>query len=202
MFICRIMIVVLIGLWLGGCSVVVFEDSTACPAEISCAVSVTDPTSSSSISTPSELDGSMSTKSSSSSASTAREETASNKPALVTPVEIEVKIDGYLNYFDYDSAVLRKPAQTGLLFVADYLKANSKIQILVEGHCDERGTRDYNLALGEKRAEAVRAQLTKMGVVRSRIKTRSFGKERPVELGTSAESWAKNRRTVIRLIPE
>lgn len=197
------MIVVLIGLWLGGCSVVVFEDSTACPAEISCAISATDPAlSSSSISTPSELDDSMSIKSSSLSSSTALEETASNKAALVTPVEVEVEIDGYLNYFDYDSAVLHKPAQAGLLFVADYLKANPIIQILVEGHCDERGTRDYNLALGEKRAEAVRAQLTKLGVDRSRIKTRSFGKERPVVLGTSAESWAKNRRTVIRLILE
>ena len=202
MFICRIMIVVPIGFWLGGCSVVVFEDSTACPAEISCAVSATDPALSPSTSIPTELGDSMSIKSGSSSASTALGKSASSKAALITPVETEFEIDGYLNYFDYDSAALRKPALAGLLFVADYLKANPRIYILVEGHCDERGTRDYNLALGEKRAEAVRVQLTKMGVDRNRIKTRSFGKERPVVLGTSAESWAKNRRTVIRLIPE
>ena len=194
--------VVLIGLWLGGCSVVVFEDSTACPAEISCPISATDPALSFSTSTPTELGDSMSIKSGSSSASTALEKIASNKAALIAPVETEFEIDGYLNYFDYDSAALRKPALAGLIFVADYLKANPRIHILVEGHCDERGTRDYNLALGEKRAEAIRVQLTKMGVDRSRIKTRSFGKERPAVLGTSTESWAKNRRTVVRLIPE
>ncbi|MDC1381896.1 OmpA family protein [Candidatus Puniceispirillum sp.] len=206
MFICRIMMVVLIGLWLGGCSVVVFEDSTACPAEISCAVSATDQALSSSpptpTPTPTELGDSMSIKSGSSSASAALEKSASSKAALIVLAETEFEIDGYLNYFDYDSAALRKPGLAGLIFVADYLKANPITHILVEGHCDERGTRDYNLALGEKRADAVRVQLTKMGVDRSRIKTRSFGKERPVALGTSAESWAKNRRTVIRLIPE
>ena len=190
--------VALIGLWLGGCSVVVFEDSTACAAEIACAASIADPTLSIGESNPTELGNSISKKSYTPTASTDIGETEDSLTALVVPVEI----DGFLSYFDYDSAALRKPAIAGLLFVADYLKANPMTQILVEGHCDERGTRDYNLALGEKRAEAVRVQLTKMGVNRSRIKTRSFGKERPVVFGTSAESWAKNRRTVIRLTPE
>ena len=136
------------------------------------------------------------------SSSTASNETASNPAATVTLVEADPTIDGYLSYFDYDSAALREPAIAGLLFVSDYLKVNPLTRVRVEGHCDERGTRDYNLALGAKRAEAVRAQLTKMGVGRNRIKVRSFGKERPAVLGTSSESWAKNRRAVIRIIPE
>ena len=194
--------VALIGLWLGGCSVVVFEDSTACAAKIACAASAADPALLIGESNPTELDDSRSKKFDKSTTSIDIVEEKNSLTALVEPVEIEVVIDGFLSYFDYDSAALRKPAIAGLLFVADYLKANPMARILVEGHCDERGTRDYNLALGEKRAEAVRVQLTKMGVDRSRIKTRSFGKERPVVFGTSAESWAKNRRTVIRLTPE
>ena len=88
---------------------------------------------------------------------------------------------------------------SGLLFVADYLKSNPAVQILIEGHCDERGTRDYNIALGHKRAEAVRKQLARMGVDQRRIITKSFGKERPAMRGASPEAWAKNRRTIIRI---
>jgi len=73
------------------------------------------------------------------------------------------------------------------------------MHILIEGHCDERGTRDYNIALGHKRANAVRMQLAKLGIDRRRVKTQSFGKERPEVLGATAAAWAKNRRTVIRL---
>ena len=112
------------------------------------------------------------------------------------------QIDGHLSYFDVDSATLRTPTISGLLFVAEYLEANPDQRILVEGHCDERGTRDYNLALGEKRAEAIRRQLVRQGIDRRRIKTKSFGKERPAMLGASPEAWAKNRRTVIRLISD
>ena len=91
---------------------------------------------------------------------------------------------------------------SGLLLVADYLKSNPAVQILVEGHCDERGTRDYNIALGHKRADAVRKQLALMGVDQRRITTKSFGKERPAMAGASPETWAKNRRTVIRVRDE
>ena len=119
--------------------------------------------------------------------------------AATKQAKIDIKIDGYLSYFDYDSAVLSQQTLSGLLFVADYLKFNPAVQILVEGHCDERGTRDYNIALGHKRADAVRKQLARMGVDRQRITTKSFGKERPAMRGTSPETWAKNRRTVIRI---
>ena len=124
MFICRIMMVALIGLWLGGCSVVVFEDSTACAAEIACAASIADPTLSIGESNPTELGNSISKKSYTPTASTDIGETEDSLTALVVPVEI----DGFLSYFDYDSAALRKPAIAGLLFVADYLKANPMTQ--------------------------------------------------------------------------
>jgi len=94
---------------------------------------------------------------------------------------------------------LSQQTLSGLLFVADYLKSNPAVQILIEGHCDERGTRDYNIALGHKRAEAVRKQLARMGVDPQRIITKSFGKERPAMPGGSPEAWAKNRRTIIRI---
>ena len=114
----------------------------------------------------------------------------------------DISIDGYLSYFDYDSAILSRQTLSGLLFVADYLKSNPAVQILIEGHCDERGTRDYNIALGHKRADAVRKQLARMGVDRRRITTKSYGKERPAIFGASPESWAKNRRTIIRIREE
>ena len=122
--------------------------------------------------------------------------------ATISAVDVANQVDGHLSYFDVDSAVLRTPTISGLLFVAEYLTANPAERILVEGHCDERGTSDYNLALGEKRADAIRVQLVKQGVDRRRIKTKSFGKERPAMLGASPEAWAKNRRTVIRLISD
>ena len=71
---------------------------------------------------------------------------------------------------------MRTPTISGLLFVAEYLKANPAERVLVEGHCDERGTRDYNLALGEKRVEAIWVQLVRQGVDRRRIKTKSVRK--------------------------
>ena len=112
-----------------------------------------------------------------------------DQTASISAVDVANQIDGHLSYFDVDSATLRTPTISGLLFVAEYLEANPDQRILVEGHCDERGTRDYNLALGEKRAEAIRRQLVRQGIDRRRIKTKSFGKERPAMLGASPEAW-------------
>ena len=203
---CRTMMVSLIGLWLGGCSVVVFEDSAACPAQKTCQVDaikvapVPEGTESSGLEQDDTAQNSTSADETASSAS--QQKGTSGQTASMSAVEIANQIDGHLSYFDVDSAALRTPTISGLLFVAEYLKANSTERILVEGHCDERGTRDYNLALGEKRAEAIRVQLVRQGVDRRRIKTKSFGKERPAMLGASPEAWAKNRRTVIRLISD
>ena len=196
----------LIGLWLGGCSVVVFEDSAACPAQEICPVDANNLTA-----VPEGTEHNRLAQGKAAQNSALADEKGSSEPpqkgtadqmAIISPVDVANKIDGHLSYFDVDSAALRTPTVSGLLFVAEYLKANPARRILVEGHCDERGTRDYNLALGEKRAEAIRVQLVRQGVDRRRIKTKSFGKERPAMLGASPEAWAKNRRTVIRLISD
>ncbi|MDC0458503.1 OmpA family protein, partial [Alphaproteobacteria bacterium] len=185
-----------IGLWLSGCSVVVFEDGPACPADRACPVAVR-PSAAPADAAPANAENAAPAKTSDQTS----DQIADPAPtkAATKQARIDVKIDGYLSYFDYDSAVLSQQTLSDLLFVADYLKSNPAAQILVEGHCDERGTRDYNIALGHKRADAVRKQLARMGVDRQRITTKSFGKERPAMRGTSPETWAKNRRTVIRI---
>ena len=76
------------------------------------------------------------------------------------------------------------------------MKKHKGLKVSVEGHCDERGTRDYNLALGERRANAAKDYLISLGVSASRIKTVSYGKERPVALGHSENAWSQNRRAV------
>ena len=203
---CRTMMVGLIGLWLGGCSVVVFEDSAACPAQKTCPVDTIKAAPVPEGTEPNGLEQDDTTQNSTSADETASFESpqkgTEGQTASMSAVDVANQIDGHLSYFDVDSAALRTPTISGLLFVAEYLKANPTERILVEGHCDERGTRDYNLALGEKRAEAIRVQLVRQGVDRRRIKTKSFGKERPAMLGASTEAWAKNRRTVIRLISD
>ena len=192
MKICRTLRAAFIGLWLSGCSVVVFEDGPACPADRACPVVEMPPAAPADVA-PAKAENVAPAKTPDQALDQAPTEAATKQ------AKIDIKIDGYLSYFDYDSAVLSQQTLSGLVFVADYLKSNPAVQILVEGHCDERGTRDYNIALGHKRAEAVRKQLARMGVDQRRITTKSFGKERPAMRGTSPETWAKNRRTVIRI---
>jgi peptidoglycan-associated lipoprotein len=95
--------------------------------------------------------------------------------------------------FDYDSARIRPSEQSKLEAVAAYMKANPG-KLVVEGHCDERGTAEYNRALGERRAIAARDELVKLGVDTSRISTISYGKDRPADPGHDEAAWAKNRR--------
>ena len=192
MMICRTLRAAFIGLWLSGCSVVVFEDGPACPADRACPVVEMPPAAPADVA-PAKAENVAPAKTPDQALDHAPTEAAAKQ------AKIDIKIDGYLSYFDYDSAVLSQQTLSGLLFVADYLKSNPAVQILVEGHCDERGTRDYNIALGHKRAEAVRKQLARMGVDPQRITTKSFGKERPAMRGASPEAWAKNRRTIIRI---
>ena len=192
MKICRTLRAAFIGLWLSGCSVVVFEDGPACPADRACPVVEMPPAAPVDVA-PAKAENVAPAKTPDQALDQAPTEAATKQ------AKIDIKIDGYLSYFDYDSAVLSQQTLSGLLFVADYLKSNPAVQILIEGHCDERGTRDYNIALGHKRAEAVRKQLARMGVDPQRITTKSFGKERPAMRGASPEAWAKNRRTIIRI---
>ncbi len=97
-------------------------------------------------------------------------------------------------YFDFDRYYIRDDAKGALEQNARVLKGNNSMRILIEGHCDERGTVEYNLALGERRAAAARQYLMDLGVEGSRISTISYGKERPVAFGHDESSWQQNRR--------
>jgi peptidoglycan-associated lipoprotein len=101
---------------------------------------------------------------------------------------------GNLVLFDLDQAVLRNDAGAVLLRQADWLTQYSGTQIVVEGHADERGTREYNLGLGERRAQAVKDYLIARGVAAGRIDTVSYGKERQVCLVSTETCWSQNRR--------
>ena len=97
-------------------------------------------------------------------------------------------------YFDYDSFEVRAEFNAALEANAKYLKANPTRKVALEGHTDERGGREYNLALGQKRAEAVRRSMALLGVSESQVEPVSFGEEKPAALGADEASFAKNRR--------
>ena len=98
--------------------------------------------------------------------------------------------------FDYDSAELDSSAKILLDSQSRFLRVNSDLNFIIEGHCDERGTREYNLALGEQRATAVRDYLVIQGIDPDRIKVISYGKEKPAVVGSNSMAWSKNRRAV------
>ena len=116
-------------------------------------------------------------------------------------VETEVKNETVIVpdkvYFGFDSAVLNANSKKTLDTVAEWLNSKEEVKIILEGHCDERGTREYNLALGQKRAEAVKKYLVSKNINSNRIKVVSFGKEKPEFLGTGESVWSKNRRAVV-----
>jgi peptidoglycan-associated lipoprotein len=97
-------------------------------------------------------------------------------------------------YFDFDKSVIKKDAKDVLKKHAAWLKANNAVNVTVAGNCDERGTAEYNLALGQRRANAAAKFLVDSGVAKKRIKTVSYGKEKPIDPGHNEEAWAKNRR--------
>ena len=99
-------------------------------------------------------------------------------------------------FFDYDSSELDADAQELLQDQVAWLKQHSNVSVIIEGHCDERGTREYNLALGEKRAQSVKNYLISLGVSEARVSTISYGKERPAVVGSNDGAWAQNRRSV------
>ncbi|MGB0411675.1 MAG: peptidoglycan-associated lipoprotein Pal [Pikeienuella sp.] len=99
-------------------------------------------------------------------------------------------------FFDTDSAAISPLAQQTLVRQAAWLAQNPGINVVVEGHADERGTREYNLALGARRADSARAFLISQGVAASRLRTISYGKERPEAACSAANCWAQNRRSV------
>ena len=102
-------------------------------------------------------------------------------------------------YFGYDKFNLKADASKTLDKQAAWLKTNPSVTVTIEGHCDERGTREYNLALGERRANSVKDYLISLGVNPARVKTISYGKERPVAVGSTNAAWAQNRRGVTKV---
>lgn len=116
---------------------------------------------------------------------------ALNQQVPVQEIEVQDRV-----LFGYDSSDLNDETKKILDTQVSWLKSDAGIKITIEGHCDERGTREYNIALGEKRANAAKKYLTSNGVDAARIKIISYGKERPAFFGTSEEILAKNRRAV------
>jgi peptidoglycan-associated lipoprotein len=103
-------------------------------------------------------------------------------------------------FFDFDSAVLRPDAQSALRGKAQFLEQNQDIPaLIIEGHCDERGTNAYNMALGARRADAVKQFMVNLGLAPDRFETISYGEERPLDPGHNEEAWARNRRAAFVL---
>jgi peptidoglycan-associated lipoprotein len=99
-------------------------------------------------------------------------------------------------FFDTDQSRVNEEARQILTRQADWLKRNAQVSVWIAGNCDERGTTEYNLALGQRRANVARDYLVAQGVARERMETISFGKDRPIDPGSSPDAWAKNRNAI------
>ena len=119
--------------------------------------------------------------------------TAQATPKGIGPVGVP-----HVVYFDYDSFLVRADALPIIQNHARFLQSNRQRKLMLEGHTDERGGREYNLALGQKRAEAVRKALNQLGVDDQQIEAISYGKEKPAVEGSDESAWAKNRRVELR----
>lgn len=116
---------------------------------------------------------------------------------IVTADGVVMNRERFINqdiFFEFDSSTLSAEAQAILKAKAEWMTRNAHLNIIIEGHCDNRGTTEYNLALGERRAEGVKRFLQDLGVPDSRARTISFGEERPLDPGNDEAAWAKNRR--------
>jgi len=143
--------------------------------------------------------GSGNTASTASSPSVASTDLASRTPAGAragTQEDLVINV-GDRVFFALDSHQLRPDARATLEKQSRWLTQNPGVTVIIEGHADERGTREYNLALGERRANAVRDYLVALGIDANRVKTVSYGKERPVDPRSTEDAWVKNRRGVM-----
>lgn len=116
---------------------------------------------------------------------------------IVTADGVVMNRERFINqdiFFEFDSSTLSAESQAILKAKAEWMKRNAHLSIIIEGHCDNRGTTEYNLALGERRAEGVKRFMQDLGVPDSRARTISFGEERPLDPGNDEAAWAKNRR--------
>ena len=124
-----------------------------------------------------------------------KEEVVEKEEVVVAPVaKISDEVMQEDIYFEFDKSTLTPAAQDNLLQKAEWLRENPDATVTIEGHCDERGTNEYNLALGDRRAESSKAFLVDLGIEASRLTTISYGEERPVDPRNNEEAWAKNRR--------
>lgn len=114
--------------------------------------------------------------------------------------ELTQQLTATMIHFDFDSFALRPEARTVLQRKAELLKDNPDVKLLIEGHCDERGTAEYNLALGERRARAAYEFLVLLGVSPNRLQIVSYGKERPLDPASNETAWALNRRAQFKLL--
>jgi peptidoglycan-associated lipoprotein len=148
-------------------------------------------------------DASSSASASSTSSGTASSSTAAATEAETLSPEEMLKKEfakvGSTILFDYDSSALSDYAQRTLDRQAAFLKARPQTRVLMGGHADERGTREYNLALGERRASAARDYLVSKGISSERVRIISYGKERPAKVGSNEAAWRLNRRAETRL---
>ena len=122
------------------------------------------------------------------------EENLSQKMAAERTESAKTMFENEDIYFEFDSIRLTPVAQEILKKKADWLRANPTAKVAIEGHCDSRGTNEYNLALGEGRAQSAKAFLVDLGINPSRLNTISYGEERPIDRAQTEEAWAKNRR--------
>jgi len=123
------------------------------------------------------------------------------KHATLASLEYETNtFNNQAIFFAYDSSDISDDAALILRFKADVLKRHPHYTTVIEGHCDERGTIEYNLALGDRRARAARDYLIALGIEPERIRTISYGAERPLDPGSNEEAWAKNRRARFTLV--
>jgi len=141
--------------------------------------------------------GSGSTSSSSDVSSSGSDSTSSDSASIEPGSQEDLIVNvGDRVFFNYDSFELDSDAQELLQDQVAWLKQHSGVSVIIEGHCDERGTREYNLALGEKRAQSVKNYLIGLGISSDRVSTISYGKERPAVVGSNDGAWAQNRRSV------
>ncbi len=124
---------------------------------------------------------------------------AASTPGTSTQPATRAELDFQPAFFDYDKSNLRPDAIDALTHDAKLLADDPGLRILIEGHCDERGTREYNLALGDRRARAAKDFLVRYGIDAGRIETISYGKERPFAMGSDERSWQQNRRAHVVL---
>jgi len=164
------------------------SDSTSSTTTAASTASASSGTASSGTSSSGSSDSSAST------GSTASSSTASSTAETADDIAGKLALIGNTVYFEFDSSALLADAQGTLARQAAFLKLYPAVKITIEGHADERGTREYNLALGERRASAARDYLLAQGIDSARVRIISYGKERPAVQGSNEEAWAKNRR--------